>query len=51
MTLSLSGAIIGGIFATIYSPQIVKLLAPFKLPDAARSAAEQSVGATFAVSE
>ena len=48
---TLGVAIIGSIFATTYSPQIVKLLAPFKLPDAARSAAEQSVGAAFAVSE
>ena len=48
---TLGVAIIGSIFATTYSPQIVKLLAPFKLPDTARSAAEQSVGAAFAVSE
>jgi hypothetical protein len=48
---TLGVAIIGSIFATTYSPQIVKLLSPFNLPDAARSAAEQSVGAAFAVSE
>ncbi|NBS00099.1 MAG: MFS transporter [Actinobacteria bacterium] len=47
---TLGVAIIGSIFASTYSPQIVKLLSPFNLPDAAQSAAEQSVGAAFAVS-
>ncbi|NCV85876.1 MAG: MFS transporter [Oxalobacteraceae bacterium] len=48
---TLGVAIIGSIFATTYGPKIVDLLSPFSLPEAAVSAAEESVGAAFAVSE
>jgi len=48
---TLGVAIIGSIFATSYGPKIVDLLSPFALPQAAVSAAEESVGAAFAVSE
>ena len=48
---TLGVAIIGSIFATTYGPKIVELLSPFSLPEAAVSAAEESVGAAFAVSE
>ena len=48
---TLGVAIIGSIFATTYGPKIVDLLSPFPLPEAAVSAAEESVGAAFAVSE
>jgi hypothetical protein len=48
---TLGVAIIGSIFATSYGPKIVDLLSPFSLPEAAVSAAEESVGAAFAVSE
>ena len=48
---TLGVAIIGSIFATTYGPRIVELLTPLQLPDAAVSAAEESVGAAFAVAE
>ncbi|MFM7526842.1 MAG: MFS transporter, partial [Actinomycetota bacterium] len=48
---TLGVAIIGSIFATTYGPKIVDLLSPFALPEAAISAAEESVGAAFVVSE
>jgi len=48
---TLGVAIVGSIFATSYGPKIVDLLSPFALPQAAVSAAEESVGAAFAVSE
>jgi hypothetical protein len=48
---TLGVAIIGSIFATTYGPRIVELLTPFGLPSAAVSAAEESVGAAFAVAE
>lgn len=48
---TLGVAIIGSIFATTYGPRIVELLTPLQLPDAAISAAEESVGAAFAVAE
>jgi EmrB/QacA subfamily drug resistance transporter len=48
---TLGVAIIGSVFATTYGPKIVELLAPFNLPETALSAAEESVGAAFAVSE
>ncbi|MFM7308410.1 MAG: MFS transporter, partial [Actinomycetota bacterium] len=48
---TLGVAIIGSIFATTYGPKIVDLLSPFALPEAAVSAAEESVGAAFVVSE
>jgi len=48
---TLGVAIIGSIFATTYGPKIVELLSAFSLPEAAVSAAEESVGAAFAVSE
>jgi MFS family permease len=48
---TLGVAIIGSVFATTYGPKIVDLLTPFALPEAAVSAAEESVGAAFAVSE
>ncbi|MFZ9675621.1 MAG: DHA2 family efflux MFS transporter permease subunit [Ilumatobacteraceae bacterium] len=48
---TLGVAIIGSIFATTYGPRIVQLLTPLQLPDAAVSAAEESVGAAFAVAE
>jgi predicted MFS family arabinose efflux permease len=48
---TLGVAIIGSIFATTYGPRIVELLTPLQLPEAAVSAAEESVGAAFAVAE
>jgi MFS family permease len=48
---TLGVAIIGSVFATTYGPKIVELLTPFNLPETALSAAEESVGAAFAVSE
>ena len=48
---TLGVAIIGSIFATTYGPKIVELLTPFNLPETALSAAGESVGAAFAVSE
>ena len=48
---TLGVAIIGSIFATTYGPRIVELLTPLQLPKAAVSAAEESVGAAFAVAE
>ncbi|MEN9507028.1 MAG: hypothetical protein RI958_2954 [Actinomycetota bacterium] len=48
---TLGVAIIGSIFASTYGPRIVELLTPFGLPDAAVAAAEESVGAAFAVAE
>jgi DHA2 family multidrug resistance protein-like MFS transporter len=48
---TLGVAIIGSIFATTYGPRIVELLSPVGLPDAAVSAAKESVGAAFAVAE
>jgi hypothetical protein len=48
---TLGVAIIGSIFATTYGPRIVELLTPMGLPEAAVSAAEESVGAAFAVAE
>ncbi|NBO98285.1 MAG: MFS transporter, partial [Actinobacteria bacterium] len=48
---TLGVAIIGSVFATTYGPKIVELLTPFRLPETALSAAEESVGAAFAVSE
>ncbi|MEY3618849.1 MAG: hypothetical protein RL726_1547 [Actinomycetota bacterium] len=48
---TLGVAIIGSIFATTYGPRIVELLTPMGLPEAAVSAAEESVGAAFAVAD
>lgn len=48
---TLGVAIIGSIFATTYGPRIVELLTPLSLPGAAVSAAEESVGAAFAVAD
>lgn len=48
---TLGVAIIGSIFATTYGPRIVELLTPFGLPADAVGAAEESVGAAFAVAE
>ncbi len=48
---TLGVAIIGSVFASTYGPKIVDLLSSFALPEAAVSAAEESVGAAFAVSE
>ena len=48
---TLGVAIIRSIFATTYGPKIVDLLSPFALPESAVSAAKESVGAAFAVSE
>lgn len=48
---TLGVAIIGSIFATTYGPRIIELLTPLQLPDAAVSAAEESVGAAFAAAE
>jgi len=48
---TLGVAIIGSIFATTYGPRIVELLTPMGLPETAVSAAEESVGAAFAVAE
>jgi len=48
---TLGVAIIGSVFSTTYGPQIVKLLTPFNLPKTALTAAEESVGAAFVVSE
>ena len=47
---TLGVAIIGSIFSTTYGPRIVELLTPLRLPGQAVSAAEESVGAAFAVS-
>ncbi|MFM9225201.1 MAG: DHA2 family efflux MFS transporter permease subunit [Actinomycetota bacterium] len=48
---TLGVAIIGSIFATTYGPRIVELLTPLSLPSAADTAAEESVGAAFAVAD
>lgn len=48
---TLGVAIIGSIFASTYAPRIADLLIPLALPEAAVSAAEESVGAAFAVAE
>ncbi|NBO54252.1 MAG: MFS transporter, partial [Actinobacteria bacterium] len=48
---TLGVAIIGSIFATTYGPKIVELLTPLQLPKPAIDAAQDSVGAAFAVSE
>jgi len=48
---TLGVAIIGSIFATTYGPRIVELLTPLQFPVDALSAAEESVGAAFAVAD
>ncbi len=48
---TLGVAIIGSIFSTTYGPKIVELITPFGLPREAIAAAEDSVGAAFAVAD